>query len=87
MGHWISVVGREFVSGAIGRINKMAFLGESKPDLRSVEMINLCWASTTLYALDIYGNVWYIDLRDGEWALHGNPTMDDLNRLKEGKHK
>lgn len=55
---------------------------------KSIKMVGLCFTDETLYALDVDGYVWYIDMRNGEWALHGNPTMDqrakELNRL-EGK--
>lgn len=55
---------------------------------KAVAMRHLCMTDKTLYALDEFGNVWFIDMKDGEWALHGNPTHDDLNRLlkkMEGK--
>lgn len=59
------------------------FTPDIKPNLESVPMVELCWTGTTLYALDYNGNVWYIEMKTGSWALHGNPTIDDLNRLKE----
>ncbi len=56
--------------------------------MEMVRMKSLCFTDRTLYAVDEHGYVWYIELKTGEWALHGNPTLDDrakeLNRL-EGK--
>lgn len=45
-----------------------------------VKMKNLCFTDKTLYAVDEEGLVWYINMKNGEWALHGNPTMDDRAR-------
>lgn len=53
-----------------------------------IKMKQLCWTGTTLYGLDVDGYIWLIDMRTGNWILHGNPAIDDrakeLNRL-EGK--
>jgi hypothetical protein len=48
----------------------------STKDDPTVRMSNLCWTGTTLYAIDVQGRVWYIEMRTGTWALHGNPTKD-----------
>lgn len=51
-----------------------------------VKMMQLCMTNKTIYAVDSEGYVWYIDMRTGNWALHGNPTEDDrakeLNKLE-----
>lgn len=47
-----------------------------------IPMTQLCWTGTTLYGVDAKGRVWYIEMRGGEWALHGNPTLGDLRRIK-----
>lgn len=39
-----------------------------------VQMSSLCWTESTLYAVDVQGRVWYIEMKTGKWALHGNPT-------------
>lgn len=52
-----------------------------------VKMIDLCWTGTTLYALDTKGYVWYIDMRTGTWALHGNPSNADLKKLLGDDHE
>lgn len=45
-----------------------------------VKMKSLCFTDKTLYAVDEEGLVWYINTKTGDWALHGNPTMDDRAR-------
>lgn len=47
-------------------------------------MDQLCWVDSTrtIYGVDNGGRVWYIDMRTGSWALHGNPTVADLKRSK-----
>lgn len=50
-----------------------------------IRMSQLCFTDRTLYAIDIEGRVWYIELKTGEWALHGNPTEEDLKRLMKRK--
>jgi len=56
--------------------------------MQLVKMKSLCFTNQTLYGVDEDGYVWFINMKNGEWALHGNPTLDDrakeLNRL-EGK--
>lgn len=56
--------------------------------MNRVKMKQLCWTGTTLYGVDEEGYIWFIEMKSGSWALHGNPTMDDrakeLNRM-EGK--
>jgi hypothetical protein len=48
------------------------------------KIVQLCWTGTTLYALDEQGYIWYINLRDGSWELHGNPTDQDFVRESRG---
>jgi hypothetical protein len=43
-----------------------------------VRMSNLCFTDRTLYGVDQQGRIWFIDMRNGEWALHGNPTEPEL---------
>lgn len=43
----------------------------------SVKFVQLCWTDTTLYAVDDKGRAWFIEMRSGKWALHGNPTEAD----------
>ncbi len=45
-----------------------------------IKFIELCWTGTTLYALDEEGYVWYIEMKSGKWAMHGNPTIEDYRR-------
>jgi hypothetical protein len=49
------------------------------------KIVQLCWTGTTLYALDEQGYIWYINLRDGSWELHGNPTDQDFVRESRGR--
>lgn len=49
-----------------------------------IRMKQLCWTGTTMYAVDEDGLVWFIEMKTGNWDLHGNPTIEDRLRL-EGK--
>lgn len=51
---------------------------------RILKIKQLCWTDRTLYAVDEGWYVWYIDLKTGEWALHGNPTFEDRAKLLKG---
>lgn len=46
----------------------------------TVRMANLCFTDKTLYGVDQEGRVWFIDMRNGEWALHGNPTEPEVEK-------
>lgn len=56
-------------------------MGDGKPEAGStVRMANLCFTDKTLYGIDQQGRVWFIDMRNGEWALHGNPTEPEVEK-------
>jgi hypothetical protein len=46
----------------------------------TVRMANLCFTDRTLYGVDQEGRVWFIDMRNGEWALHGKPTEPEVKK-------
>lgn len=49
-------------------------------------MAQLCWTGTTLYGVDSSGRVWFIEMKNGSWALHGNP-IEPTTEEWEGLHR
>ena len=49
-----------------------------------IKITQLCMTTQTLYAVDADGYVWFVDLKTGEWCLHGNPTVEDRALLLRG---
>jgi hypothetical protein len=45
-----------------------------------IPMMELCFTDKTLYGIDEVGRVWFIDMRTGDWALHGNPTESQITK-------
>jgi hypothetical protein len=47
---------------------------------RAVRIVSLCFTDRTLYGVDDRGRVWFIDMRDGSWALAGNPIEPEVKK-------
>jgi hypothetical protein len=70
------------VFGALGIVSASALahvclILRRKRGRRPVRFVSLCFTDQTLYGVDVKGRVWFIDMCDGKWALHGNPTESE----------
>jgi hypothetical protein len=54
--------------------------GPGKKRDPAVRMVSLCFTDRTLYGVDDRGRVWFIDMRDGSWALAGNPIEPEVKK-------
>jgi hypothetical protein len=58
----------------------ISYKGPGKKRDPAVRIVSLCFTDRTLYGVDDRGRVWFIDMRDGSWALAGNPIEPEVKK-------
>ena len=46
-----------------------------------VKMKQLCSTDQTMYAVDEQGYIWFVNMKTGEWEMHGSPTTEMRSRM------
>lgn len=51
--------------------------------MKDVKVAQLCWTGSTLYAVDVEGLLWFINMRTGVWERADNPQVS-TDTIKPG---